>query len=288
MSDFLPQLLFLAVGGAIAPPLLLLTILFLGSRRPLPNATALALGYFATCAAIGIAGLTLFAGAAGAGSAASTAGLVISASVGGLLVVLGLRSLLNAPDPDAQPPRWMESISSISPPRAFGVGMALFPLQIKNLAIFLACINLIAVASLSPRSNAVALGLVLVVFAIPVLVLIGLYAAVPQRASAVSTTCGRGWRRTTARSRSFCASCSERTSSSEASGDREIMSNSRRPVMGALTKDIPKSVALVALLITACLSLLSPHVYGKEARQGTSLSNLLGPGRCHIPGADGG
>jgi hypothetical protein len=58
--------------------------------------------------------------------------------------------------------------------------------------------------------------------------------------------------------------------------------------MGALTKDIPKSVALVALLITACLSLLSPHVYGKEARQGTSLSNLLGPGRFHIPGADGG
>jgi hypothetical protein len=58
--------------------------------------------------------------------------------------------------------------------------------------------------------------------------------------------------------------------------------------MGALTKDIPKSVALVALLITACLSLLSPHAYGKEARKGTSLSNLLGPGRFHIPGVDGG
>ena len=183
MSDFLPQLLFLAVGGAIAPPLLLLTILFLGSRRPPPNATALALGYFATCAAIGIAGLTLFAGAAGAGGAASTAGLVISASVGGLLIVLGLRSLLNAPYPDAQPPRWMESISSMSPPRAFG--MALFPLQIKNLVIFVACINLIAAASLSSRGSAVALGLVLVVFAILVLVLIGLYAIVPQRASAV-------------------------------------------------------------------------------------------------------
>jgi Sap, sulfolipid-1-addressing protein len=185
MSDFLPQLLFLAVGGAIAPPLLLLTILFLGSRRPLPNATALALGYFATCAAIGIAGLTLFDGAAGAGGAASTAGRVISASVGSLLIVLGLRSLLNAPDPDAQPPRWMKSISSMSPPRAFGFGMALFPLQIKNLAIFVACINLIAAASLSSRGSAVALGLVLVVFAIPVLVLIGLYAVVPQRASAV-------------------------------------------------------------------------------------------------------
>jgi hypothetical protein len=182
MSGFLPQLIFLAVGGAIAPPLLLLTILFLGSRRPVPNATALALGYFATCAAIGIAGLTLFSGAT---STVSTVGRVISATVGGLLIVLGFRSLLNAPDPDAAPPRWMESISSISPPRAFGVGMALFPLQIKNLAIFVACINLIAVASLSPRSSAVALGLVVVVFAIPVLVLIGLYAAMPQRASAV-------------------------------------------------------------------------------------------------------
>lgn len=182
MSDLLPGLIVLAIGGSIAPPLLLLTILFLGSRRPLSNATALALGYFTTCAAIGVVGLTLFGGAE---SAASTIGRVISVMVGGLLVVLGLRSLLYGPDPDAQPPRWMESISSMSPPRAFGFGMALFPLQIKNLAIFVACVNLIAAASLSSRSSIVALGLVLVVFAIPVLVLIGLYAAVPQRASTV-------------------------------------------------------------------------------------------------------
>ena len=183
MSGALPQLLLLAVGGSIAPPLLLLTILFLGSRRPLPNATALAFGYFATCAAIGIAGLTLFDGAAGAGGAASTAGRVISASVGGLLIVLGLRSLLNIPDHYAQPPRWMGSITSMSPAKAFALGMALFPIQIKNLAIFVACVNLIGTASLGPRASTVALGLVLLVFAIPVLVLIGLYAAVPHKAS---------------------------------------------------------------------------------------------------------
>jgi len=45
MSDLLPRLIVLAIGGSIAPPLLLLTILFLGSQRPLPNASALALGY---------------------------------------------------------------------------------------------------------------------------------------------------------------------------------------------------------------------------------------------------
>jgi len=61
--------------------------------------------------------------------------------------------------------------------------MALFPVQIKNLAIFVACVNLIATASLGPRGSTLALVLGLLVFAIPVLVLSGLYAAVPQRAS---------------------------------------------------------------------------------------------------------
>ena len=185
MSDLLPQLIVLAFGGSIAPPLLLLTTLFLGSRRPLPNATALGLGYFATCMAIGIAGLTFFGGAAGAGGVASTVDRVISATVGGLLIALGLRSLFNAPDPDAQPPRWMESISSVTPAKAFGFGMALFPIQVKNLAIFVACVNLIATANLGPQGSTVALVLVLLVFAIPVVVLIGLYAAVPNRASEV-------------------------------------------------------------------------------------------------------
>ena len=73
----------------------------------------------------------------------------------------------------------------MSPPRAFGFGIALFPLQVKNLAIFVACLNLIIASSLSPRGSIVALILVLVVFAILVLVLIGLYACGPQRASEV-------------------------------------------------------------------------------------------------------
>jgi len=62
MSDLLPQLIVLALGGAIAPPLLLPTILFLGSRRPLsyeppPSGSGTPL----SAAAMGIVGLTLFA-----------------------------------------------------------------------------------------------------------------------------------------------------------------------------------------------------------------------------------
>jgi hypothetical protein len=180
MSDSLPGLIVLAIGGSVAPPLLLLTILVLGSQKPLPNASALALGYFTTCAVIGVSGLILFGGAE---STVAAVGRIISATVGALLIVLGLRSLLDSSDPDASPPTWMESINSMSPPRAFGFGMALFPLQVKNLAIFVACLNLIIASSLSPRDSIAALMLVLLVFAIPVLALIGLYAALPHRAS---------------------------------------------------------------------------------------------------------
>jgi hypothetical protein len=182
MSDTLPGLIVLAIGGSIAPPLLLLTTLLLGSQRPLPNASALVIGYFTTCTVIGISGLLLFAGAE---STVSTVGRVISATVGALFIVLGLRSLLDSPDPDPQPPRWMESINSMSPPRAFGFGMALFPLQVKNLAIFVACLNLIIASSLSTQGSIVALMLLLLVFTIPVLALIGLSATVPQRASTI-------------------------------------------------------------------------------------------------------
>ena len=60
MSDLLlPQLIVLVIGGSVAPPLFLLTILLLGSQRSLLNATALVLGYFAVCATIGIVGLIL-------------------------------------------------------------------------------------------------------------------------------------------------------------------------------------------------------------------------------------
>jgi Sap-like sulfolipid-1-addressing protein len=184
MSTFLPQITLLAVGGSIVPPKLLLTNPFLGSRRPLTSATALALGYLTTCAAMGIAGLALFGRVAGAGGVASMVGRSVGATLGGLPIVLGLRSLLKTPDADAQWPGCIAS-SSMSPSRAFGFGMAHFPIQIKNLAIFVACLELIAVASLGPRGSAVALGLVLLVFALPVLGFIALYAAMPQRASTV-------------------------------------------------------------------------------------------------------
>jgi hypothetical protein len=193
VSDLLlPQLIILAVGGSVAPPLLLLTILLLGSQRPLLNPTALMLGYLVVCATIGGVGLILFVSMSGAESIASMIDLGMSLIVGGLLIVVGLRNLflLNTPHMAAWPARWIDSVRSITPTKAFGLGMALFPIQIKNLAIFIACMNLIAMANLGPQGSIVALVVVLVVFGIPALVLIGLYATVPQQASNVLGSLG--------------------------------------------------------------------------------------------------
>lgn len=93
----------------------------------------------------------------GAGSAASIVGRVLSATVGGPLIIVGLRSFLNTPDSDASPPSWMESVSSMSPNKVFSPGMALFPIQIKGLAIFVTCVDLIASASLSLGGSVVPL-----------------------------------------------------------------------------------------------------------------------------------
>ena len=181
-------------------------------------------------------------------------------------------------------------VSSMSRPRAFEFGMALFPVQIKNLAIFVVCLNLIAAPSLSPRSSAVALGLVLVVLAIPVLELIVLYAAVPQRTSEMLGSL-RTWLEKSSYANTLVL-CALHVRSvlppSEASGDRETRSSRWRPVMATLTRNILKSVGPVAPLITAYLPLLSPHVYGKEATRETSLSNYFGSGDSHTPGAVGG
>jgi hypothetical protein len=71
------------------------------------------------------------------------------------------------------------------PSWAFGLGMALFPLQVKNLAIFVACLNLITASGVGTKESIVMLALVLLAFAPPVLALTGLYAAAPQRASSM-------------------------------------------------------------------------------------------------------
>jgi hypothetical protein len=58
--------------------------------------------------------------------------------------------------------------------------------------------------------------------------------------------------------------------------------------MDALTRGILKSVGMITLLITVCLPVLLAHVYGKEGTRERCLSNSLGSGRFHIPGANGG
>jgi hypothetical protein len=65
------------------------------------------------------------------------------------------------------------------------------------------------------------------------------------------------------------------------------MSSRRRPVLDAFTRSILKNIGMVTL-ITACLPVLLAHACDKGATRERSLSNSLGAGKFHIPGANGG
>jgi uncharacterized membrane protein YfcA len=56
----------------------------------------------------------------------------------------------------------------------------------------------------------------------------------------------------------------------------------------ALNLAISLITVVSALLITACLPVLSQHVYSIGATRETSLSNSFSLGRFHVPGANGG
>jgi hypothetical protein len=58
--------------------------------------------------------------------------------------------------------------------------------------------------------------------------------------------------------------------------------------MNALSRGILKSVALVALLITACLPTPFTHGHGKEVTSRASLWSVFGSGMSHLPGASSG
>ena len=175
MSDLLPQLILLAVGGSIAPPLLLLTILFLGSQRSLSNATALVVGTRVgrrwdcrlSCRRRGRTGST------------APRSTVLSARGRRAAPVLGPRTSQHT-DPYA-----LHQVAGVGElqTRLERLDRMVLSRSDQEPRVFIACINLIATASFSPQGSIVALVLVLLIFAIPVLVLIGLYTAVPQRAA---------------------------------------------------------------------------------------------------------
>ena len=102
--------------------------------------------------------------------------------VGVLFLVSALRKLLDEPDEDAPPPRWMLMISTATPRQAFAFGAGVVAASAKLWAFTLGAIAVIAEADLG-RADALALFLVFVVLAESVHISLVAFAyASPRRA----------------------------------------------------------------------------------------------------------
>ena len=185
MIDLWTTLIPLIVGSAILPVQIAITILLLRSEGGRLTAVAWVSGMTAVRLAQGVVfGLLLGAAAAeagdgeGPGPIASTLLLVI----GVVFLVTAARKLLDQPDEDAPPPRWMAMVESMTPARAFLLGAGMVAISAKLWAFTLGAIGAIADADLG-QPAAIAAYLVFVVAAASIhLAAIGVTVVAPDRA----------------------------------------------------------------------------------------------------------
>jgi hypothetical protein len=185
MNDLWTALLPLAIGSAILPVQITVTVLLLRSTAGRISAVAWLAGLTAVRLAQGIVfGLVLGVGVAEAegpdrpGPIVSTLLLVV-----GVLFLVGvLRKLVDAPDDDAPPPRWMARVSTATPARAFALGAGATAASAKLWAFTLSAIAVIAEADPGPTA-AIGLFLVFVVLAESIhLAMVAFAYAMPGRA----------------------------------------------------------------------------------------------------------
>jgi hypothetical protein len=134
-TEFLTELLPLAVAIAANPPAVIAVVLMLSSDESRQSATWFVLGWLAGLFVAGAAAL-LIGGAAGIGYGPSLLGAGVRALVGVVLVGLALRKWLGGSAGGTEEmPAWMQTVTGLSPGRSFGFAALFSGLNPKTLAL---------------------------------------------------------------------------------------------------------------------------------------------------------
>jgi threonine/homoserine/homoserine lactone efflux protein len=136
MGQAIGESITFAIGVAISPVPIIAIVLMLLSKKSGANSVAFAFGWV-----IGVAGVTAVviaaAGAVGTGSGGTPShGVsIVKIVLGVLLLVVGLRDWLKRPKAGQQAnlPKWLQAIESITPVKSGLLGVALSGLNPKNL-----------------------------------------------------------------------------------------------------------------------------------------------------------
>lgn len=195
MTDLWTTLVPLVTGSAVVPIQIIITILLLRSTKGRVTAVAWVAGMTAVRLVQGVLfGLVLTSDSTPAGGEEGTSPLTggLLLVIGILLLVVALRQVLNQPDADDPPPKWLEATRTMAPARAFLLGAAILAIGAKFWVLTLGAISAINDADLGYTAG-IALFLLFVLLAESAqLGVLGVAFAMPERSAAVLTRAS-GW-----------------------------------------------------------------------------------------------
>lgn len=152
MSELVLSLLPLAIAAALQPPQVIALLILLQTERGRVNGLAYIAGMVAFRLALGGVFWVLVTSIE---RDVESSGGKFSILVGTVLVVLGLlmlvyalRRIFSAQDEDQKAASWLDKLDSVTPPKAFLVGLAFLALDPKDWITDISAINLIADADL--------------------------------------------------------------------------------------------------------------------------------------------
>ncbi len=181
IGDILP----LAIGVAISPIPIIAVILILFTPRANSNGLAFLSGWIVALAVVGVIVLLISSGAdVATGDESSTAASAFKALIGVLLGFLGWRQWQGRPKEgeELEMPRWMQSLESVNPAVALGLGALLSGLNPKNLMLTLGAAVAIAQFGLSAGEAAATLVIFVAIASCTVAGPVLLYFALGERA----------------------------------------------------------------------------------------------------------
>jgi hypothetical protein len=181
------SLIPLILGSALVPIEIVITIMLLGSPSRVRAAGAWVGGMVAARLAQGVVfGMILHWGERVQSD--RTHGWFVSSVllvVAILFFVLAAREFVSDDDPDAPPPKWMKMLSSVTPVKAFLIGVGVIAVALKFWVFTLGAIGVIGAADLGRAANLVTYLLFVLLVVSPHLVIVGVALIMPGRSKAL-------------------------------------------------------------------------------------------------------
>jgi Sap, sulfolipid-1-addressing protein len=163
MGSLLGPLIPAALVAALAPLPITIVVTSLVSKGGVAKALGFAGALVAVFAVIGVITLTTSSAAGSTSSKGSAVTGTILAVLGVLFLLIAVKQLLNAPDPDAAPPKFMTALDTMSVARATVFGAILALINVKQLGIYVGGLAQIVHADVSSAARWVAFVILLVV-----------------------------------------------------------------------------------------------------------------------------